>query len=550
MSIKLRLFLLLSLLLLAFLASLLALRHFELVQSEQMLANTRQSRIGLLERWVDLTGESLRQFANDYSQWDDMVTYVNHPDPKWAAVNIDASLVNFNAQAAWVLRTDGTVVHAVNRLQAPALAQAPVPPAELRALAADTPFMHFFMLGPRGLLEVRGAPIQPSTDAARVTPAQGWFLVARSWDEAQLGTLAHLTESRVTLADPDAPPPPAEAGANDVHLLRPLNDWRGRTIRLLQFDYQVPEAAEISRANVFEARVFAAFGLLVICALALGLERWVLRPLGWVGSSLARGDTAPIQPLLKEKDRTELGRVAQLIESSFAQKSQLLREVDERKHAEEALRQSEAALRRTLEERAGLGRDLHDSVIQSLYAAGMGLASVRAELRADPAAAEEKIEQTRAVLNETIRDVRNFIVGLEPEALKQQPFAHAVERLVGVMQAMHPVKAAISIDEPLAARLSLEQRAHALQIAREAVSNALRHGHATQLRLSLQHRDGHAEFTIEDDGSGFDPAAPRRGRGLSNLVERARELGAELTVSSDPGKGTRVILVFPLPSIL
>ena len=140
MNIKLRLGLLLGLLLVAFLSSLLALRHFEILQSEQMLANIRQSRISLLERWLDLTGDSLREFANDYSQWDDMVSYVSHADPKWAEVNIDASLVNFNAQAAWVLRPDGSVVHAVNRLKDPALAQPPVPASEWRGLAANTPF--------------------------------------------------------------------------------------------------------------------------------------------------------------------------------------------------------------------------------------------------------------------------------------------------------------------------------------------------------------------------------------------------------------------------
>jgi signal transduction histidine kinase len=548
MSIKLRLALLLGLLLLAFLASLLALRHFELRQAEQMLANLRESRTALLDRWVDLTGDSLRQFANDHARGDEMAVYVAHPDPKWAEVNVDASLPNFNVQAAWVLRPDGSVVHAANRLQEPSLAQPPVPPPELRKLAVDTPFMHFFVLGPRGLLEVRGAPIQPSTDAARVTAPRGWFLVARLWDDAQLRTLAHLTECRATLIDANGQRAPAPAEGRNVHWIRPLNDWRGRPVRLLQFDYQAPEIAEVIQTNIFEIRVFAAFGLLVIGALALGLERWVLRPLGWISTSLARGDTAPLRPLLKEKGRTELGRVALLIESAFAQRTQLLREIEERKHAEQALRHSEAVLRRSLEERTRLGLDLHDGVIQALYAAGMGLVGIRAQLRADPAAAESNIEQIRALLNETIRDVRNFIIGLEPEALKEQAFARAIERLVDLMQSIHPVRAKIAIDEPLAARLTLEQRAHALQIAREAVSNALRHGQAGHVHLSLQRRAGRVEFTIDDDGCGFDPAASAgRGRGLSNLIERARELGAELTVSSTPGKGTRVTLIFPLP---
>jgi len=548
MSIKLRFALMLGLLLLAFLVSLLVLRHLEAQQSEQVLVNTRQDRIALLERWIDLTGVSLRQFTNDYSQWDDMVNFLTRPDAAWARVNLDASLANVNAHAIWILAPDGRVVYASNRLTDPALAQPPVPPAELQALAADTPFMHFFTACAEGVIEVRGAPIQPSADTTRTTPARGWFIAARLWDETQINTLSQLTESKVTLSA-SARPPPSEPVEGSIHLLRPLADWRGRTVAMLYLDYHNPELGQVFKADTFEARIFVCFGLLVIFSLALSLQRWVLGPLDQISASLAQSDTAPIQPLLKERDRTELGRVAQLIKSAFSQKTDLLHEVEERKRAEAALRQSETALRRTLEEQARLGRDMHDGVIQSLYAAGMGVAVIREQLRRDPAEAEARLDQMRIVLNETIRDLRNFIIGLEPEAVKTQTFAHAAERLIGFMQAVHPVRATIAIDEPTATNLTLEQRAHALQIAREAVSNALRHGKAAHVHLTLRRLGGRAEFTIEDDGEGFDPAARKDGgRGLNNLAERARELGAELTVSTAPGKGTRVTVMFPLPT--
>jgi signal transduction histidine kinase len=537
----------LGLLLLAFLLSLLVLRHLEALQSQRVLANTRVDRLEMLERWIDLTGESLRQFANDYSQWDDMVNFVRRPDAAWARVNIAASLASLNAHAVWVLGPDGRVLYATNRLNDPGLAAPPAPGAELVALARATPFAHFFSICAAGLIEVRGAPIQPSADAARATPAQGWFMVARLWDKTQIEMLAHLTESTVLVAEPAKPAPPAPREGS-IRLLRPLADWQGRPVRFLYVDYHNPEIVQAFKTDAFEARAFVCFGLLVIISLALSLHRWVLRPLGWISESLARGDTALIQPLLRERDRTELGRVALLIQSSFAQKADLVREVEDRKRAEGALRQSEAALKHALDEQARLGRDMHDGVIQSLYAAGMGLAGIRKQLRDDPAEAEAKLEQTREALNETIRDLRDFIIGLEPQALKEQTFGHAVERLISFMQAVHPVRATTAIDEAVATSLTLAQRAHALQIAREALSNALRHGHAARVHLALRRQDGRAEFTIQDDGSGFDPAVQRiGGRGLNNLAERARELGAELTVLSEPGKGTRVIVVFPLP---
>jgi sensor domain CHASE-containing protein len=66
----------------------------------------------MLGRLVELTGQSLRDFTYDYAQWDDMVTFVATPRPERAAVNIDASLTNFNLSAAWVRRNDGSIVHA------------------------------------------------------------------------------------------------------------------------------------------------------------------------------------------------------------------------------------------------------------------------------------------------------------------------------------------------------------------------------------------------------------------------------------------------------
>jgi signal transduction histidine kinase len=144
-----------------------------------------------------------------------------------------------------------------------------------------------------------------------------------------------------------------------------------------------------------------------------------------------------------------------------------------------------------------------------------------------------------------VSDLRNFIAGLEPEAAREQTFTHAVTALLDYMQSIRPVTPVIAIDESVAARLSLLQRAHALQFAREAVSNALRHGEATEVRVSLQSRGSRAVLAVEDNGCGFDPASrpANGGRGLDNLAGRARELGAELQIRSEPGHGTQVTLI-------
>lgn len=528
MNLKLRLSLMLGLLLLAFLAAWFVLRTFERLQSDELLARVRQERLALLNRWLETSGLSLREFADDYAQWSELVRFVETPDPGWAHANIEADLPSFNAQAAWVLRPDGSLVYSVNRLDDRTLAPPPFKPADFAMLAAGSARLHFFIESHSGLLEIRGAAI--STDGATNPPLHGWLLVARRWDEAYLKNLADLTESTVSLAAPDDPP----LSPADTHLIlhQTLDDWQGRPLRILTIDHDASELLQVLAPAMFQPRIFIAFGLLLIAALGLGLQRWVLRPLNWISDSLKRGDTTPIAPLLREK--SELGGVARLVESDFAQR--------------DALRHSEEALRHTLDEQARLGRDLHDGVIQSLYATGLGLTGIRALVQTDPTGAEERLEQTRHVLNETIRDVRNFINGLEPEALKQQTFTQAVEALIEFRKSIRPFQATIEIDEKLATRLTHEQRVHALQITREAVSNALRHGQATQVAIVLRpfNRRG-AELSITDDGHGFDPlAVGNGGLGLQSFAERALELDAKLSIESTAEKGTRVTLSFTI----
>jgi signal transduction histidine kinase len=333
-----------------------------------------------------------------------------------------------------------------------------------------------------------------------------------------------------------------------VVLIRALADWKGHPVRTLRVDYQTPELEQVLRVDWWQSQLFVAFGVLVLAGVGFSVHAWVLRPLNSIGQSLARLDPQPVQALSREK--TELGRVAQLVLGSFEQRAALEREIAERARTQQALEHSEATLRRTLEERARLGRDLHDGVIQSLYAAGMGLAGIRALLRPDQAEAATRIQQTSSTLNETIHDVRNFIIGLEPEALKQQTFSHAVTALLDTMHGVRPFRSTVEIDEALAARLTLAQRVHALQITRESVSNALRHGAANAITVALRKAGEFAEFEITDDGAGFDPTGLHgAGRGLKNLADRARELGAELTVDSQPGKGARVKLTFSFHSL-
>lgn len=539
MNTQTRLAALLCLLLAVFGLSIVLLRQFQAREADESLARLAGERNELNDRLLELTGRSLRDFATDYSVWGEMYQFVDRPDPTWGTVNIDSSLVTFNAHAAWVLTADGKLVYGATRNLSEALKQPPFTPVDLLPYLQRVKFGHFFLRVAAGVLEFRTAPIQPSEDLARVTNPHGWLIVARLWDDDQQHNLETILESQVRLDAPDSPTP---ARHPDVILTqRPLLDWNGQPVGILRSYYRGRGAEAVMLSNNYELALFLGFGLIVITTIVIGISRWVIRPLRSLERSLAENSSAPLAALAQQPDI--FGRLATLVAGSFEHRQELEREIEERRRAETALRKSREELRQSADLQARLARDLHDGVIQSIYAAGLGLEGVRSSLRREPDAAERRLDAAQASLNQTIREVRSFIHGLEPEGRDRPEFGQVLRSLIATLQALHAVEFELQIGLAPTA-LSAREEVHALQIVRECVSNALRHGEARHIVIQLATEDSGPVLTIRDDGRGFDPARAPRGSGLANLSARAGEIGATFTIRSSQGKGTDIVLRF------
>jgi signal transduction histidine kinase len=497
-----------------------------------IFASLRAERNDLLDRLLALTGQSLHTFVSDYSLWDEMVQFTRTGDPAWAAINIDASLPNFNAQAACVVRPDGTVLYGTGLIQDAPAGLLPVPiddPLFLQKLREQNS-LHFFHDTATGFYEVRTAAIQPSDDLRRKEVPRGWLLVARRWDEKQLRTLAGTLQSHVTLT----PPGPVAENSAVIRLQREFADWRGQPLRTLSVEYRSQPLVELFKSNRDEAVLLIAFGTVIILVVVAGLSHWVIRPLHRLGQSLEAGTSKHLGKLPHSTD--EFGHIARQVAQSFEQR--------------DALRASEERHRQSGDLRGRLARDLHDGIIQSIYAAGLGLESARNLRATDPAGAEQRLAICQQMLNDTLWQVRNFIEALEPEDERQPTLAQSLSTLATTMRSLQDISILAEADHNLARRIGRHQEMHLLQMAREAVSNALRHSGASQVRISLKPApNGRAVLEIADDGTGFDPALHTgTGRGLLNLTSRTREIGATLAIESSPGKGARITIQFsPMP---
>jgi signal transduction histidine kinase len=201
-----------------------------------------------------------------------------------------------------------------------------------------------------------------------------------------------------------------------------------------------------------------------------------------------------------------------------------------------------------VDERLRISRDLHDGIIQSIYAVSLSLEEVVELIDEDAGAAADRVDRAIDRLHTTIGDIRTFIVGLGSES--SRGLRGALESLSGDLFLGSGVRLLVELDEAdeIERRLSPEAGHELVQITREALSNVARHSHAGSARLALEVDGAEAILRVEDDGQGFDPEQ-RRGSGhfgLANLRDRAAALTGTLSIESEPEKGTRIIVRLPL----
>jgi signal transduction histidine kinase len=209
------------------------------------------------------------------------------------------------------------------------------------------------------------------------------------------------------------------------------------------------------------------------------------------------------------------------------------------------MHQGQQQLRRSLEERERIGRDLHDDIIQSIYAVGLSLEACRRVVRQAPGQAEARLAEAIHTLNNAIGSVRSFIAGLEPKVLNGREFKTALKSLA-LTSGDGPSQFRIDVDPAGANLLSSTQATQLLHIAKEAMSNSLRHAHASDVIVSLHPAGIGVRLEIRDDGVGFDSSVVgSTGQGLRNMAARAREIGAELQLISAPGQGCRILVTVP-----
>ena len=203
-----------------------------------------------------------------------------------------------------------------------------------------------------------------------------------------------------------------------------------------------------------------------------------------------------------------------------------------------------------LRERERIGMDLHDGVIQSIYAIGLMLEDTQHRLDSEPALVRERLADAIRSLNDVITDIRAYIHDLSAHQFFGRRLRQGIEELGRDLESYSMLTVTLDIDPAVEALLTPDQTVELLHIVQEALVNVRKHAHASSVRIGLQPAGRRIELSVEDDGIGFrqNSAAQPAGHGLHNMAERAHNLGGVLETGDNRTRGAHILVSLPAPS--
>ncbi|WP_091467003.1 GAF domain-containing sensor histidine kinase [Paenarthrobacter nitroguajacolicus] len=193
-------------------------------------------------------------------------------------------------------------------------------------------------------------------------------------------------------------------------------------------------------------------------------------------------------------------------------------------------------------DRDRIARDLHDLVIQRLFAAGLSVQSLRRFTTSESAL--NRIDSVTEELDTSIRDLRNTIYSLQASTHEREPLSGRILQSIQAGAKSLPYAPHLTLAGPVDSLNDEAMIKHLLAVLTESLSNAARHSKAQSINISVAVHEGRLTLEVADDGCGFKDPAP--GNGLTNMARRAEEMNGTYNVASAPGKGTSLTWSVPL----
>jgi signal transduction histidine kinase len=512
----------------------------------------------VLRHVLDLRASGASVHADDYTRWDDFVSFARKPDPHWGQVNLTESIATFGLDAAWVLDDHDRLIFSANPSGDSTLAALPVPLPLLSAALSQKPIRHFYATAGRRVLEVWTSSIQPSSDFGRKIPSAGTYVVARLWTDARITELSSLMDGTVTLSlDPSATTgATGSSETGDIRVALPFQDVTGSRVAVLTYATTYPAAPRVRSAIRMFLLLMMGGALLLFLGVSLALARWVARPLALITASLRTENPSLLYRSMARDD--EFGHLARLVRDFFAQKGHLI----------EAREATEAAARAKQQFLANISHELRTPMHGILSYSRFGVED------APQGSREELLDYFRQIatcgatllaLLDDLLDLAKFDSGRMKLALEAMAIDEVAQESIDEFATIYQERK-VGLDFQVETRLR-PVRGDAMrlrQVFRNLLSNAAKFspvGGRVGLRVAGQGRM--VRVTVEDQGKGIPPeelevvfdrfsqasnnrtGAGGTGLGLPLCREIVQLHGGRIWAENRSPAGTRMILEIP-----
>ncbi len=581
MRVQTKITLLLALVVATFVAGLFAFRGYERFKFRGIAEERLRERQRSFEEFLDHNGATLKALVEDYTCWDQMVQAVAAQDSRWFSENINrATLDSFHAHALWIFQANGALSYPLAYPDFPDLEQFPIPAEDLAKVFAGGPLAHFFIKSPHGIMEVRGGTLHPSRDFRRESEARGYFFAGRLWNQPTLDEMSIFTGNHIRMAT--SADGPRQIGTDQhngtVGFTRALNGWDGKPVAELVIRNESPIVQQFNRRSDNLLICLIIFALVLLLLISVSLWRWVRWPLAAIMQGLERNDPALIEPMCN--DDSEFGELARIVRQFFSQRDNLIREMDERRAAQETLRKKEDELRQSHKmEAVGrlAGGVAHD--FNNLLTAIIGYAELivdrsgrDSQAKQDAALIRKAGEQAATLTRQLLAFSRKQL--LQPKVLDLNTLVtdmeKLLERVIGEHFELHTRPDAVD-GRVRADPSQLEQVILNLSVnARDAMPD----GGTVTIRTSNEHLDltraaqisksmvdgDYVVLSVTDTGTGIDDEVKARifepffttksagkgtGLGLATVYGIVRQSGGGISVESELGHGTTFRIYLP-----
>ncbi len=295
---------------------------FRQTQEQQhtlIVKSAAEQQVVLINTAISVHSDQLDQLVTDYTGWDEIITNINKPNPKWADDNIASIIKSFKLYHVSVYNTNYQLVYNFGNQLTNILGDTATQDIIVNKILKKG-LIHYFKVIPQGLLEISAASIHPTLDTARITPPFGFFFISRIWNGNFFKEISENTAGNVYFS---------EGESNEHNLI--VNDSITVSIPLLGFNDRQIGVLMIKKPNnvlinyhKVSKFVFNFMGILLLILVFIFftvLYLWIRRPLKIISQSLKDGDTSKLEIL--EKSKNEFTQIARLISIFNHQKLEL-----------------------------------------------------------------------------------------------------------------------------------------------------------------------------------------------------------------------------------